>query len=171
MTFLGQSAITAPTRTTARALLVTAALLAMIRLGWVTVDDLTVFEATLTESRAEATLRWLAAFLVLAHGVQWLGDFLGYRADPSLFGVEHHAAHLDQYLGIQRSNPFSRPRSAPNPPTATAACPAASGLAVTRLPPVLRFWTAFYAAFYVWVWYLALPILAALGALLWSLHG
>ena len=96
MTFLGQAAITAPTRTTARALLVTAALLGMVRLGWVEVDGLTVFEATLAEGRAEAVLCGLAGFLIAAHLLQWLGDLLSYQA-WNIPGAEPRQRDFDGY--------------------------------------------------------------------------
>lgn len=178
MTFLGQAAITAPTRTTARALLVTAALLGMVRLGWVAVDGLTVFEATLAEGRAEAVLRWLVGFLIAAHAVQWVGDFLSYRA-WNVLGAERARGR-----DIARRKYQSRLSAAVEDALHLVDAPTSgSEISVwsddrrahvredlrTLSGSMARF--SLYALFYVWLWYGALPVLAACAAIAWSLHG
>ena len=178
MTFLGQAAITAPIRTTARALLAVAGLLAMVWLGWVEVDGLTVFEATLVEGRAEAVLCVLAGFLIAAHVVQWFGDFLSYRAwnvvgaepdNQTVIGERRHRKFLP--ASFNRAERLAERLAADKVTEFTLKEDIEKCKSDLRklTGPITEF--KIYAFCYVWVWHGALPVLLALAAIFWPLHG
>ena len=159
----------------------TAALLAMIRTGWVEVDGLTVFEATLAEGRAEAALCVLAVFLIAAHGVQWWGDFLSYRA-WNVVGAQPSPTRTVAGLGRNVENDKLNavikdvrrlmdvpPEGSPASMMGDDACHRLSQKLEELNQPIDRF--RLYAFFYVWIWHGALPVLAAVIAIAWSLHG
>ncbi|WP_282129359.1 hypothetical protein [Roseobacter litoralis] len=79
MIFHGQQAISPPTRATGRTVLFFALLLGLARVGWIDVADTSLLGLKVEPEKFVPLLQLLGVLAVVAHVVQWYGDFVSYR--------------------------------------------------------------------------------------------
>lgn len=79
MNFHGQEAISGPTRATGRTVLFFALLLGLAGLGWIDVADTSLLGLKIEPDKFVPLLQLLCVLSVLAHVVQWYGDYVSYR--------------------------------------------------------------------------------------------
>jgi hypothetical protein len=175
MKFLGDEAISAPTRTSARSVLLTAAILVMVQVDWVDLEELKVFEVRIAEGRAIAALQAFTAFLMAAHVVQWWGDYLSYRnwntigseiQQMASWGGRPDRTKLDAVL----RELVEMLQAAPENSSIMKMSKEERDAVRTDLQVMARSVDVFgtYAWFYIWIWYGTLPILAGTLAIVWS---
>ncbi|MEM8824772.1 MAG: hypothetical protein AAGF30_14295 [Pseudomonadota bacterium] len=169
MNFLGEEAISRPTRATGRALLIFAFTLVIQKLGWIEVADTSVVGLRFAEDRLEVVLSILTAALTIAHIVQWNGDRLSYSAwniEGRRLGGPRWDAPSKTHLSGLVYDLDSQLRDAGEEN--------GHNLDITKLLQELRLLnqrvTSFrdYSFFFVYVWHMIVPVGAALIALCWG---
>ncbi|WP_421904333.1 hypothetical protein [Mameliella sp.] len=79
MNFQGKDAISRPTRTTGRGVLLLSFLLGLAGLGWIEIADNTLLGLSVKEDKFLPLLKLLCGLSVVAHLVQWFSDYISYR--------------------------------------------------------------------------------------------
>ncbi|WP_155326411.1 hypothetical protein [Alkalilacustris brevis] len=139
-------------------------------MGWINLDEFAAFGVTIQGERVESVVSAVLLFLVVSHVIQWRGDYLSYRGWNV---IGRQPASMRSIEGTKEQTKLDAiaedSREVAEKDAVTKA-----GLVQMQsyLDRMRREMTAFasFAWFYVWIWYLAFPLVAAVGVLVWWLY-